>query len=246
MVDDCSKLWRDCLHLNKTHDDVENCQMHPAYCAHESDEWMSHFGLDGPDCANLTLSNFPTYLFDIYSWGQSEDQTDEMSERWFICDCNHPFVGLGVTFPDCKNKIENVFYTINNMTKYEKCLTVNGNKNVDAAEICEHLIEEVGLKFGSIFAIFLSIAGLASLALFIYYRRKSAGGRSGYHLRSQQTDTTRVTGDTLPDTRDLLLPSRNVCYDGCVETNAIPRIRQKFSARHPSLKSASLMVKDSV
>ena len=116
---------------------MANCQVHPAYCAHSSDDWLESHGIHGPDCARLSLQNFQNYLYDIDPWGSKRR---EYIERWLICVCNHPFRPKeGIAFSACKENIDNVFYQIANMTDYEKCLLVNNATALigDDLTLCE-------------------------------------------------------------------------------------------------------------
>lgn len=230
----CSYIQRDCIHYNKSHDDVDNCHIHPAYCAHEDNMWKGQFGSDGADCAQVTVESFHQHFYDIRPWGKApENEDSEPIERWFICICNHPFEnitgGVGLSFQDCRNNLDSVFDSILKMEEYEQCLLVNSDLEKDAQEICADLTP-VKLKKATIFAVLLSIAGILGIFVFYYFRGKNGSG----YGPSQPTATTALTSETANGHVPLL--DRNVCYDPCVETNAIPRIWAKFASEKTNLK----------
>lgn len=242
-VHSCSYIQRDCLHYNKSHDDVLSCQKHPAYCAHESVVWLANFGKEGPDCARISLDNFHKYLYDIDPWSAppGEEVKLEHVERWLICSCNHPFTrqltsnDKLLTFPDCKRNIESLFDKITNMPEYDKCRLVNNFTDEEVprkqTDSCIGLKETTANPKQHIIIAVLIILLLLFISVAIYlYMSRSRSVIYG-NDRSQLTVTTAID-DTVE--RDPLLHSV-ICYDGSVETKAIPRILSRYLTDNPSL-----------
>lgn len=250
----CATIQRDCLHYNMTTDGVANCHVHPAYCAHASDDWLESHGIHGPDCARLSLQNFQNYLFDIDPWG---DKKREYIERWLICVCNHPFRPKeGIAFSACKENIDNVFYQIENMTNYERCHLVNNATTLigDDLTLCESQKnkETTILSQRTTLVGCVVVFGCVVAVAILVYRRFHAQSDGYGHPASQPTAFTAISNSTLPAntvTTPLLpglleqIPSSVVCYEGSIETKAIPLILEHFR-KNKSLFTSQISTRD--
>ena len=69
----CLAPWIKCRHRNGTKDQFDGaenvpCSLHPIYCASNHEDWLSRHPESLPDCAALTVENFPKYLYDFTPW----------------------------------------------------------------------------------------------------------------------------------------------------------------------------------
>ena len=69
---DCGFIERKCLHKEQLHDQFDKnnvtCTTHPMYCAHKDEEFLKRHSNSLPDCVNVNMENFHTYLYDISPW----------------------------------------------------------------------------------------------------------------------------------------------------------------------------------
>ena len=85
------------MHRKSKHDQFDNhnstCQLHPMYCAHDNENFLNRHDSGMPDCVDLRVENFHTYLYDISPWvslsfkGFQDGRVDQVEELVFFKFC---------------------------------------------------------------------------------------------------------------------------------------------------------------